>query len=740
MRIASSAPIPPRATGSATTPPACATATVAAGHEVGVVAHGARRTRRPPRCSARPAAPTRAPRADFDPDVVHVQFGVAAFGTRVPALLALVAALRGRRRASWSRARGHARHGVAARRRPRALPAARPPGRPGSSSTRRRRSTPCAASIRRRRRVPRSSRTTVAALPRRPRDAASCARAPGSATRARSSRSDSSTSTRASTTSSTRWPPAAHAARAGAPRRGGRRPPAPRPVPRVRAARPPAPAPGAPGPCAAPGLEDHVGPFTGYVPAGESRPSSSAPTRRCCPTAASSRAASPASRRPRGRRCSPARRRPGRATAADPRWGFPAGRPRPPGRRARATSWRRRGRAATRARPPRGRRRRGRRRDLDAYADRPTRRPRRGTAVPTPPEHERRHLLAERGRRRRPRPRAAWPADDRRPARDRRRGRRLDRRHRRRRPPRTAPTSSATTTTAGWPRRATRASVATTAPIVAFLDDDCEADPRLGRAPARRLRGRRQRRRRDRSRPAPGDDFTRALPAAPQPARATGAGARAERGAPLPPAPLPQAAVGAARATRRGRDVFSLVGREHVVPARARSRRRPLRRALHLRRRGARALLPDAPAATRRPAGDGAAARASCHHFRPVAGDTLRRSRGYGRGRPASAAGGRRCDPTVFPLPVIVGGLALAGAAPAALRRRRGPRTRCPLPLGMRARGRARAAACALAGRRTCSSCRRRSPTSASSRACGCYRDLEPAGATPGGSARDGLA
>jgi glycosyltransferase involved in cell wall biosynthesis len=91
VRVAYVSPYPPARDGIGDYTAALAAATRDAGHEVAVLA--AR-----PVAGAPPevigwlgdAARLRA----FDPDVVHVQFGVAAFGTRLPALLALLRRLR----------------------------------------------------------------------------------------------------------------------------------------------------------------------------------------------------------------------------------------------------------------------------------------------------------------------------------------------------------------------------------------------------------------------------------------------------------------------------------------------------------------------------------------------------------------------------------------------------------------------------------------------------------------------
>ncbi len=92
MRIAYVSPYPPARDGIGDYTAALAAATRAAGHEVAAIAArpGAGG---PPEVigGLRDAARLR----EFGPDVVHVQFGVAAFGTRVPALFALLRRVRG---------------------------------------------------------------------------------------------------------------------------------------------------------------------------------------------------------------------------------------------------------------------------------------------------------------------------------------------------------------------------------------------------------------------------------------------------------------------------------------------------------------------------------------------------------------------------------------------------------------------------------------------------------------------
>ena len=95
MRIAYVTPYPPQRDGIGDYTAALAEATRAAGHEVVVVAPRAAPGAPPEVMGDLGGGAAIAERLRaVDPDVVHVQFAVAAFGTRIPALLRLLRALR----------------------------------------------------------------------------------------------------------------------------------------------------------------------------------------------------------------------------------------------------------------------------------------------------------------------------------------------------------------------------------------------------------------------------------------------------------------------------------------------------------------------------------------------------------------------------------------------------------------------------------------------------------------------
>ncbi len=200
---------------------------------------------------------------------------------------------------------------------------------------------------------------------------------------------------------------------------------------------------------------------------------------------------------------------------------------------------------------------------------------------------------------------------------------------------------------------------ASTSPVVAFIDDDCEADPRW----AERLLaaygddvagvgGTVE--------PGPGEDFTRAY---------------LRRHNPLEPLELELARSAhplyrlrlylerqwTSTARPANRDVFSLVGasmsfrREALDLAGGFDEAfafgaEELELCYRMRRRdpGLRLVLAEDARVV--------------HHFRPSLRDTLRRSRSYGRGTARLHRRWRNIRATVFPLPVVVGGLAVAAA------------------------------------------------------------------------------
>ncbi|HTI33046.1 MAG TPA: glycosyltransferase [Miltoncostaea sp.] len=209
-----------------------------------------------------------------------------------------------------------------------------------------------------------------------------------------------------------------------------------------------------------------------------------------------------------------------------------------------------------------------------------------------------------------------------------------------------------------------RGVAASSAPVVAFIDDDCEADPRwaerLLAAYADGVTGVG-----GTVEPGPGDDFTRSYLRRHNPLEPLEMElARSER--PLYRLRLYLSRQWASVVRPPHRDVFSLVGASMSFRRGALERAggfdeafafgaEELELCYRMRRHDPSLRLVLAEDAR------------VVHHFRPSLRDTLRRSRSYGRGTARLHRRWRSVRPTVFPVPVIVAGAALAAARRPAL-------------------------------------------------------------------------